>query len=445
MNEPPSAHPPQSWATRLRAQLGRKDVRHRLLAPITADSMALVVNLITGVLVARLLGTAGRGEIAAILTVTQMLAWLFSLGAAQAAAFHIARNPSDGGRLISTWLIMLVPVAAIAGIGFGELLLPVLFEAQSDEALRYAQLYILSIVAYVILDFMYGVLSGDHDFIALNILKFAIPGSIAVFYIVLWQLGEFTVETALISNVVATFAVTIATTVRAIHRSGLHRPSLPLGRSTVSYALRAHLGNIGGFMTARLDLMIIPAFLTASAVGLYSVATNVAAIIPTITGTFALMVLPAAARSGKSSVRTVIKSLHLTLAISLAVALVIGLLANVLVTLVYGDDFSDSATALRILLPGVVIDAATAVMVSGLLADGFPTRAALAAAVGLLVTVVGLVLVLPDGGIEGAALVSTLSYAAAFLAVTWIYKRSLKLAWRDFVRPPASAPHLKSR
>ena len=440
MNEPPSAHPPPSWATRLRTQLGRKDIRHRLLAPITADSLALVVNLITGVLVARLLGTAGRGEIAAILTVTQMLGWLFSLGAAQAAAYHVARNPRDGGRLISTWLILLVPTSLVVGVGFGELVLPILFDAQSDEALRYAQLYIFSIVAYVVLDFMYGVLSGDHDFIALNILKFAIPGSIAVFYIVLWQLGEFTVETALISNVVATVAVTIATTVRAIHRSGLHAPSLPLGRATISYALRAHLGNIGGFMTARLDLMIIPAFLTASAVGLYSVATNVAAIIPTITGTFALMVLPAAARAGKSSVRTVIKSLHLTLAISLAVALVIGVLANVLITLVYGDAFADSATALRILLPGVVIDAATAVMISGLLADGFPTRAGAAAAVGLIVTVVGLVLVLPDGGIEGAAVVSTLSYTAAFIAVVAIYKWSLKLAWRDFIRPPATTP-----
>lgn len=434
----PSAIPPRTpgLVQRGRALLRRRDVRHRLLAPLTADSMALVVNLITGVLVARLLGTAGRGEIAAILTVTQMLAWFFSLGAAQAAAYHIARNPSDGGRLISTWLSLLLPVSLLA-IGIGQLLLPILFDAQSAEALRYAQLFIFSIVAYVVLDFMYGVLSGDHDFIALNILKFSIPASIAILYVALWLTDAFTVESALISNVVATGAVTVATTARAIRRCGLHPPSAALGRSTVGYALRAHLGNIGGFMTARLDLMIIPAFLAASAVGLYSVATNVAAIIPTLTGTFAIMVLPAAARAGSASVRTVVRSLHVTLAISVLVAAVIGALAGVLITLVYGEAFADSATALRILLPGVVIDAATAVMWSGLLADGFPARAAAAAMTGLLVTVVGLILVLPEGGIEGAALVSTLSYATAFVATVWIYKRSLKLSWRDFVHPPA--------
>lgn len=432
-SQTPSRAP--GWILRGKALLLRKDVRHRLLAPLTADSLALVVNLITGVLVARLLGTAGRGEIAAILTVTQMLAWFFSLGAAQAAAYHLARVPGDGGKLIGTWIALLLPASVLA-IGIGELLLPVLFDAQSAEALRYAQLFILSIVAYVVLDFMYGVLSGDHDFIALNILKFSIPGSIAIFYVALWLSGSFTVETALISNVVATGAVTIATTARAIRRCGLQRPSMPLGRSTVAYALRAHLGNIGGFMTARLDLMIIPAFLTASAVGLYSVATNVAAIIPTLTGTFAIMVLPAAARAGRGSVRTVVRSLHITLAISLAVALLIGALAGVLITVVYGSAFDESATALRILLPGVVIDAATAVMWSGLLADGFPARAAAAAMAGLLVTVVGLILVLPEGGIEGAALVSTLSYATAFVATIWIYKWSLKLSWRDFVSPP---------
>jgi O-antigen/teichoic acid export membrane protein len=422
--------PHRAWAL-----LWREDIRRRLVAPITADSLTLLVNLLTGVLVARLLGTAGRGEIAAILTVTQMLGWFFSLGASQAAAFHIARNPSDGGRLITTWLSILLPVSLVA-IAVGELLLPTLFDAQSAEALRYAQLFILAIAAYLVLDFMLGVLSGDHDFIALNVLKFSGPATIAVLYVTFWLTDSFTVETALIANVVATVAVTVATTIRAVARCGLRRPSRALGKSTVSYALRAHLGNIGGFMTARLDLMIIPAFLAASAVGLYSVATNVAAIIPTITGTFAIMVLPAAARAGKASVRTVIRSLHVTLAISVAVAIVIGVLADILIRLVYGGAFGDSATALRILLPGVVIDAMAAVLWSGLLADGYPARAAAGGLAGLLVTIVGLILVLPDGGIEGAALVSTLSYATALVVTVFIYKWSVKLPWRHFVKPP---------
>lgn len=426
---------PLSPLARLRSTLLNRDIQRRVLAPITGDSLGLLVNLITGVLVARLLGTSGRGEIAAILAVTQMLSWLFTLGSAEAAAYHIARHPHDGGRIIVTWMAVLLPSIAIA-IGVGELILPILFSAQTQETLHYAQLFILVVIAYVVLDFMYGVLAGDHDFIALNILKLAVPASVAAIYVVLWRVGSFTVESALIANAVAAGSMMFVTAARAIYRCGLHPPELGLAKSNASYALKAHLGNIGGFMTARLDLMIIPAFLAASSVGLYSIATNVASIIPTLTATLAIMVLPAAARAGTNSVRTVIRSLHLTMGLSLAVAIFLGLLAGFLVELVYGSAFEGSVTSLRILLPGMVVDAGAAVLWSGLLAAGFPARAAAGAAMGLVVTLVGLVIVLPQAGIEGAAIVSTLSYATAFVATAVIYKRSVGLPWRTFFKAP---------
>jgi O-antigen/teichoic acid export membrane protein len=426
---------PLSPLARLRSTLLNRDIQRRVLAPITGDSLGLVVNLITGVLVARLLGTSGRGEIAAILAITQMLSWAFSLGSAEAAAYHIARHPHDGGRIIATWMAVLVPSIVVA-IGVGELLLPILFDAQTAETLRYAQVFIFVVIAYVILDFMYGVLAGDHDFIALNVLKLAVPATVAAIYIVLWRVGSFTVESALIANAVAAGSMMVVTAGRAIRRCGFQRPEVGLAKTNAAYALKAHLGNIGGFMTARLDLMIIPAFLAASSVGLYSIATNVASIIPTLTATLAIMVLPAAARAGTNSVRTVIRSLHLTMGISLLVAIFMGILAGFLVKLVYGSAFEGSVTSLRILLPGMVVDAGAAVLWSGLLAAGFPARAAAGAAMGLIVTLVGLVLVLPQGGIEGAAIVSTLSYATAFLATAWIYKRSVGLSWATFFKAP---------
>ena len=62
------------------------------------------------------------------------------------------------------------------------------------------------------------------------------------------------------------------------------------------YGLRAHAGSVGSIVNARLDLLIIPAFLSAASIGLYSVATNVSSILPVLTGTVALMLLPVAAR-----------------------------------------------------------------------------------------------------------------------------------------------------
>jgi O-antigen/teichoic acid export membrane protein len=410
-----------------------------MLGPIAADSLSLVVNLVTGILIARLLGTAGRGELAATLTLAQMLGWLFSLGASQAVGYHIARHPEDAGRVIGTWLAILLPAAGVAVLT-GELLLPVLFDAQSQEAVDHAQLFMLVLVGYLLLDLMYGVLSGDHDFTVFNILRFSAFASVAVFYVILWQLDELSVATALIANAVALGGVTAVATARGLARCGIGRPSLSLARSTVSYAVRAHLSNIGGFMSARLDLVIIPAFFAASAVGLYSVATNVASIIPTLTGTLALLVLPAAARARGAGVRMVVRSLQVALCLSVALALLIGVVAEVALELVYGEAFGEGAGALRILLPGVVLDAGAAVLISGLLASGHPTRAAVATGVGLVITVPGLIVVLPSGGIEGAAAVTSVAFGAAFVASLLLYRRTEHLGWRDFlVPPPASA------
>jgi O-antigen/teichoic acid export membrane protein len=430
---------PSRAVAKLRGWATSRELRRRVLGPITADSLGLIVNLITGVLIARVLGTAGRGELAATLAVAQILGWTFSLGAAQAVSYHIARHPEDGGRVIGTWLAILVPAAGLAVLT-GELLLPVLFESQSEEAFDHAQLFLLVLIGYVLLDLMYGVLAGDHDFSVFNILRFAAFACVALIYVVLWQLDELSVASALVANAVAVAAVTAAASVRALTRCGIGWPSATLARSTLSYAFRAHLSNVGGFMSARLDLMIIPAFFAASAVGLYSVATNVSSIIPTLTGAFAILVLPAAVRAGGAGVRMVVRSLQVALGLSLAIALVMAVLAEVALRLVYGDAFAEGASALRILLPGVVLDAGAAVLVSGLLAAGQPIRAAAATGLGAVLTVAGLLIVLPNGGIEGAAAVTTVAYGATFLATLFLYRRTERLAWRDFlIPPPASA------
>ena len=43
------------------------------------------------------------------------IACLIRGGCKEAIAYHQARHPEDAGRLLSTWLLLLVPLAIIAG------------------------------------------------------------------------------------------------------------------------------------------------------------------------------------------------------------------------------------------------------------------------------------------------------------------------------------------
>ena len=78
------------------------------------SGLTLIANLVTGVVTARALGPGGRGITVSLTTVSQLTGFLFALGAAQSLSYFIARRPQDGPSLLATWMLMLIPVAALA-------------------------------------------------------------------------------------------------------------------------------------------------------------------------------------------------------------------------------------------------------------------------------------------------------------------------------------------
>jgi O-antigen/teichoic acid export membrane protein len=197
-------------------------------------------------------------------------------------------------------------------------------------------------------------------------------------------------------------------------------------------------------MNARLDLLILPAFFSAASVGYYSIATNISWIIVALANPLFSLVLPIAAREGSGGPETVIKTMRVTLAIGSLFALVIGLLADVAISAVYGPDFGPSVLPLRILLPGSVLYGGAVVLASGLYAAGRPFTASIPQLVGLVVTAVGLLVFLRSGGIEAAAIVSTVSYTVVFVLVLVLYGRAAGVGWRAFVSAPARPEYLVS-
>ena len=84
------------------------------------------------------------------------------------------------------------------------------------------------------------------------------------------------------------------------------------------------------------------------------------------------------------------------------------------------------------------LNAASIVLWSGLLAANRPFLSTIATAPAAVITITGLILFLDSGGIEAAAIVSTVAYATVFTLSTLLYKHVMKLRWRDFVVAPAA-------
>jgi antigen flippase len=409
---------------RLRRQSSRGVHDGVSLAAVFARGMSLNVvmllaNLVSGVLVARALGPSGRGEIAAILMVA-LFPYLLTIGSQRAIAFHQARHPQDAGRLLTTWLLLLTPFT-VTCILVLEALVPVLLAEQTASTQTVARMWVATSTVVLLSRIPLGILQGDHDFGFYYLVSAAQPSLIAGLYAVLAVTGSLTVATALVATGL-TFAIgTIGAFARVLRRHSPRRPSRELARSTGVYALRAQFGDVGSSVNARLDLLVIPALLSAASVGLYSVATNVSWIVFSLVAAASVVVLPTTARSTANAPETVAASFYLALIVASLFALAIGLVSRPAVALLYGSEFDAAVAPLRILLLGVVAYSAANVLVAGLYGANRPFFAASTEVVGAVVTVVGLLVAVPSHGIVGAACVTVLSYSTVLVCAALLY------------------------
>lgn len=404
------------------------------------NSLTLAVTLVSGVLIARVLGTVGRGELTAVLIAPQLLAWLFAMGCLQAIAYHQARLPRDGPRLLTTWLLLLVPLSLL-GVATGELVLPRMLAAQSSHTLHLAQLFMWTVIPNIFGELFFGMVLGDEDFLFFNLMRLSQPAGVTLAYAGLWRSGSFTLESALATVAVSCVAVNVIGAVRVLARYPLAAPSPALARRTLWYGIKAHGTKISDLVTLRVDLAFIPAFLAASSVGLYAVAVAVAGVVGSMAESLSFLVLPIAARRGERGTGAVVQLLKATVLIGALLAAVLACLSTFAIAGIFGPSFAGSALIVWLLLPGVVLYAGAGILRQALYAANRPFTAAMTFAVGPLITVPGLILFVPVGGIAAAAIVSTVSYAAVAVAALLAYRRVAHLSLHDFIRssPRATA------
>jgi O-antigen/teichoic acid export membrane protein len=405
---------------------------------MSLNAVALLANLISGVLIARTLGPSGRGEIAAVLMVA-LVPYLLTFGCQRAVAFHQAQHPEDAGRLVTTWLLLLAPFVAACILAV-EALVPVLLAEQTASTQTIARIWIATSAVVILSRIPLGILQGDHDFGFYYLVGAAQPVLIAAAYVLLAVTASLSVATAVVASGL-TFAMgTLGAFARVVRRHAPRRPARGLARSTGAYAVRAQFGDMGSGVNARLDMLVMPALLSAASVGLYSVATNISWIVFSLVAAASVVVLPTTARRPGNAPETVAASLYLALIVASLLALAIGLVSRPAVTLLYGAEFDAALVPLRILLVGVVVYSAANVLVAGLYGANRPFWAASTEVAGALVTVGGLLLVLPSRGIVGAAAVSLLSYSTVLVGAALLYRYLCAGSWgrlrprRDLMR-----------
>lgn len=397
--------------------------RQSLLKHVAATGVLSVgvvaLNFVTGVLVTRSLAPQGRGEASFLLTFAQTVGWLGALGMNEGVTYLAAKQPELSRRIASTAALLTLALGTL-GVGVALLLLPVLADSLPPGSTTVARAFVFSIYLQVASALLLAVLAGCQDFGGRNAVQFLQPASYTVLIVALAVADRLTVGTVLASTTVSMAVATGYAAWRLRRTVGFARPSSAVVREAAAYGLRVQGSLIGSLGTTRLATVIMPTVLTFSAIGLYSVATNVSNILVSVVGVMGNLVLPAAARlGGREGALFVARMVRTATVAGVVVATPLFVLAPWLLGLVYGREFEAAAAPLRILLPGVVLAIASGVLESGLQAANRPLAASACQVLGLAVTGVGLFLTLHPFGLTGAAATTTVASVATFLLAVW--------------------------
>ena len=393
--------------------------RHSLVRHLVATGVLsvgiVVLNFVTGVLVTRTLGADGRGETSFLLSFVQTVGWLGALGINEGITYVAARDAHLARRIATTGSLLTLVLGTL-GVVVAQLLLPVLASSQPGDTIEVGRVFAFTIYLNVASSLLLAVLSGCQDFGGRNVVQFLQPAVYMVIVVVMALAGSLDVDGVLIATAASTAVATVWAAGRIHRRIGFSRPSLRVTRESALYGLKVQGSLIGALVSTRLATVIMPTVLTYSAIGLYSVATNVSTILISVVGVLGNVVLPSAVRrGGREGALFVARMTRVVTFLSICVAVPMFVLAPWMLGVVYGQEFSAAGNTLRILLVSVVLGIASGILETGLQAVNRPLAASVSQLIGLVVTALGLLFTLERFGLTGAAGTALAAAAATFV------------------------------
>ncbi len=390
---------------------------------LTAGTNILLggIGLVTGTMVARLLGPERRGELAAIQTWGNLIATLSMLGLLEALVYYSAREPLRAGRYLGSALTLTL-LSSLPFMAMGYLALPTLLGVQSADTVATARWYLLMVPLAALVNLPNQVVRGLNNFVAWNGLRIA-PSIGWMFVIVLaWLLGRaeprFIAACYLGALGVLVFPL-IYTAKRLIPDS--FQPEVRKWPSMLRYGLPCVTTSIPLVLNSRLDQMTLAAFLPAEELGNYVVAVSWAAVLSPLVSAIGAVIFPhvASRANREEQVRALSQGTRLGLLVSVVLALAVLIPTPWAILFLFGESFAAARWPALFQVIASAIAGLNSLMEEGFRGLGNPATVMWAELGGVAVTGVFMLLFVSPLGITGAALASLLgqTYVGLFLVL----------------------------
>jgi O-antigen/teichoic acid export membrane protein/glycosyltransferase involved in cell wall biosynthesis len=375
---------------------------------------------LAGLVIARSLGPAVRGEYAAIFAWFGVVLIAGQLGQTAATTYFVARDPHRAADYVATSRNLMV-VSGLATLTLGLLAVPLL--APHDEAMDsgYRLMFATCLAAFVGASYTFSLLASNIP--RWNLVRISQPAMFVAFIIALHLLARIhllarpTLLTVL-AALSATFVLqaVIAYLVCRAQRLTGGRGDRALARPMVRYGMSQLAASAPALAVTRLDQLVLSLAVAPAVLGHYAVAASVATLAVPVVSAVGFVAFPKlASRLLSHAGAQRLRRGALVASASAAVAMMLALAYSAawLVPAVFGAAYRDAVPLLWLLAPGGAFLACGQVCGDLLRGHGQPLAVARAQGAAAVVMAVLLAVLLPALGIAGAAIASSAAAAVA--------------------------------
>jgi O-antigen/teichoic acid export membrane protein len=409
---------------------------------LTRQALSILLGLITSIIIARTLGVEARGVYAVTLLLSTILITLINSGFQVSIIYHAARAEHEitsmiqDNNALTVWL-------ALGGLGIGAVVILFLHDylfSDVPQTLLLFSLFILPVTMFK--ENLNSIFRGNQDFRTFNLIEIIPQIGILVLTILLvaWlQIGVIGAILAIIGGRLMGLVIA-AWTLHKRYQTNLMslRINWPYTRQIVQYGKYVHIANISALLNYRIDTLLLNLLSTTRSVGIYDVAVTLVERLWSLSEALSAIMLPRIASLSNDDPQrrhlTPIVARYLFW-INVTIGIVLSILAEWLIVLLYGEPYRESAVALRLLIPGIVIWGVATILAQDVSGRGEPRLNAAAATIAALVNFVGNMLLIPHLDYAGASITTTISYTMYALILAWSFSHLSGASWRELIVP----------
>ncbi|MDQ3100620.1 MAG: polysaccharide biosynthesis C-terminal domain-containing protein [Bacteroidota bacterium] len=411
---------------------------------LLTQAPTLLLFFISSTLMTRLLGDVGRGAYALLNNQVALLSMLLWLNLGLGITYFTSKNNAPTRTIVGTAVTMVLinvlvtPLILLAFYSVNEL--QTLFMPVNATYGGYYIYVYASIVLGTINSSVASILLGIKKFKVLNLMSILNATLSAISFLVLYlvkgDLGS-TDMLPLVLGVTLIVQLMVSLVWMFLFALFVRMPPIPivqwsLLKPLITFSLIGHISNLINLINYRFDVWVVDTYHGTASLGLYAVAVGVGQLLFYIPEPFSRVVQPYLYGQQKDEMLGRFKAVaRVNFTVVLALAIMLAITARWLIPFLFGEVFSGSVAALQLLLPGVVFSASFKLLAQLVVQGNGQQFNLYATMAGAVVTLILDFALIPEWGIEGAAIASTLSYFTILLVVIGVIRFKLDISVHD--------------